>query len=568
MARRKNRYNGVYNTKEVEKEESVSYRVALYARISVDANERKRESIETQLDIMKDYITEHPELGSYLEYVDRGFSGTSFERPAFNLMMDDVRSGKINCIMVKDLSRFGRNYLETTNYIETILPFMGVRLISVNDRFDTEDRKCQGKDLEVTIKNLANDMYAKDISRKVASAHETNRKRGKWTGGTPPYGYNLNPDQKSGSFVIDEDAANVVRRIFAMAGEGASFWSIATSLQKEGLNTPRIYRRTGHLYHRQGDPDTMWYAATIAGIVHCEAYTGSMVQGKIRGRLYDNEKSHVLDRSEWTIVENAHEPLVSKDVFDRIQLMAKDRYAKTSLSSSGGTTASKKKNKYAGVIFCGECGRTLRYHSSYSRHKDGTKKRCYGFACVHGVMHSDGKSVNFSEAKLDETVLAAIRNHVKSLKDNNVTIETHKKRIECRVEESKKAAGKLETEIGVLRRELFLLHQSFGSGEISRIQYQHDRQEVLDRISGLNDRLGRALDDAAAARRGGRESLRMLKALFRANGSAKVSGEMVETLISRIAIRRGGFVEIEWRFADEEFSDVSSGVKGGRPDQG
>ena len=193
MARTANRFNALRDN---DVKQAVSdrphkyFRVAMYARLSVDRDDSKSESIENQLDIMKNYIKDHPELADYREYADCGVSGTTFDRPEFNRMMDDVRSGRINCLVIKDLSRFGRDYLETTNYIEVILPFLEVRLISVNDHFDTYDSNTN-KELEVTLKNLANDMYAKDISRKICSTKQQHIELGKYSGGKVPYDISL-----------------------------------------------------------------------------------------------------------------------------------------------------------------------------------------------------------------------------------------------------------------------------------------------------------------------------------------------------------------------------------------
>ena len=193
--------------------------------------------------IMENFIKDKPELSQYQKYFDRGVSGTTFTRSDFVRMMDDVKVGRINCIIVKDLSRFGRDYLETGNYIETILPFLGVRFISVNDHFDTVE-DCNGnKELGISLMNLVNDMYAKDVSKRITTAFESCMERGSVLG-SAPYGYDRIKNDNGYQLVIDEPAAEIVRKIFAMAKDGMSHRAIAGELTQSGVRTPEGYRQT------------------------------------------------------------------------------------------------------------------------------------------------------------------------------------------------------------------------------------------------------------------------------------------------------------------------------------
>ncbi len=193
MARTKNRFNAIANGDvEQKKELSKQWKVGLYARLSVESAFTGSDSITGQLSIMHRYIKEHPEMSESYEYVDDGYSGTNFSRPSFENMMEDIRAGKINIVMVKDMSRLGRDYLETSNLVETIFPFLGVRFISVNDHFDTLADQNGNKELEIAIKNLVNDMYAKDVSKRVYTSRSQDRLRGKATNVDAPYGYKVN----------------------------------------------------------------------------------------------------------------------------------------------------------------------------------------------------------------------------------------------------------------------------------------------------------------------------------------------------------------------------------------
>ena len=272
MARTKNRFNAVNTTSEPELVVQESWRTALYASLSVELMSRRSESIENQLELMRRFTAGKTESAELFEYTDKGFTGTDFHRPAFETMMADVRSGKINCIIVKDPSRLGRDYLETSNFIETIFPFLGVRFISVNDHFDTNEEHNGNKELEIALKNLVNDMYARDVSRRVCTARKQDQIRGKFLGSNAPYGYRIDENHPLRRLLIDDPAAEVVRDIYGMVLDGLSFREISLKLQERELSIPGQYFRTGHLYREPEDEVKKWYIGTVSDILHRQAY--------------------------------------------------------------------------------------------------------------------------------------------------------------------------------------------------------------------------------------------------------------------------------------------------------
>lgn len=256
MARIKNRFNAVAVPETASIGATVkktkTFRVALYARLSVELKAKPSESIANQLDIMRKFIKGKTEFADCYEYADSAVSGTSFNRPFFNRMLDDVRDGKISCIIVKDMSRFGRDYIEVGNYIETIFLFLGVRFISVNDHLDTEAEFNQNKSLEIALKNLVNDMYAKDISKRVAVSRRLDMEWGKFTGSNAPYGYKVDITNELRKYLVDEEAATVVRQIFEHAAEGVTLREIGKALQSYRVALPGEYLKTGRLYVEEG----------------------------------------------------------------------------------------------------------------------------------------------------------------------------------------------------------------------------------------------------------------------------------------------------------------------------
>lgn len=200
------------------------------------------------MEIMRKFTDGKPEFLELFEYADKGYTGTDFHRPAFENMMADVRSGKINCIIVKDLSRLGRDYLETSNLIETIFPFLGVRFISVNDHFDTKEDHNGNKELEIALKDLVNDMYARDVSKRVSTTRKQEQIRGKFLGSNAPYGYQIDKEHPLRQLIVDEPAAKVVQSIYEMVLDGLPLREISMKLQEQKLSIPGQYLRTGHLY--------------------------------------------------------------------------------------------------------------------------------------------------------------------------------------------------------------------------------------------------------------------------------------------------------------------------------
>ena len=383
MARKAGRFNAV-RTEFVPAAQAVqkTYHTALYARFSVDMNgsDKADGSIESQLQIMRDYAGQHPEFGMCQEYVDKGYSGTNFDRPEFQRMMEDVRDGRINLILIKDLSRLGRDYLETGNYIESIFPFLGVRLISINDHFDTDDTMNENKALEIALKNLVNDMYARDVSKRIVTLRKNEMERGKFTGSNAPYGYKVDEDDPLRHYVVDEGAAEVVRKIFAMADGGMSLRKIADTLEKEGYAIPGQYLKTGHLLVAEGEERKNWHIGSISNILKNQAYIGNLVQGKRRKRLCDNEKQHFTDKEEWIIEENAHEPIISRELFERIRAKMEKKVSESPFSSERGKDVPVKDYKYKDILYCGVCGKRLQQYSTLHE-KDGRLYRRYLFHC-------------------------------------------------------------------------------------------------------------------------------------------------------------------------------------------
>ena len=287
----------------------------LYLRLSKADSDTGKDSMENQLQLLRAYAAEKEELEIVAELFDEGFSGTNFRRPAYEEMMDGVHSGIYRCIIVKDLSRLGRSYLETSDLLEYELPLFGCRFISVNDNIDTKYSPIDT--ILVGLKNIMNQKYAEDISRKIKAAFRPKIEKGEMLGGPAPYGYLRDPKNK-GRFLINEETAPVVRRIFQMKLEGLNDPAVCRQLEEEGILCPSDYNR----WKKSGvmpDNPGHWKADTIRTITINPLYLGHMVHGKFKQKSYVGERDKRTRRSEWKVYENVNPPIVTQEIFDAVQ---------------------------------------------------------------------------------------------------------------------------------------------------------------------------------------------------------------------------------------------------------
>ena len=331
------------------------FRTALYVRLSImDTRDRKdSESLQTQIDYLCGYIAKHPDLELYDCYRDNGETGTNFERPGFQRMMEDVKAGRVDCIIVKDLSRFGRDFLETGNFLEKVLPFMGVRFISINDNYDSI-RADSGEAMTIALKNLMNDIYAKDISQKVYSALDTKKRSGEFIGNFAAYGYVKSPEDRH-KLAVDPDAAKVVQRIFRMKKDGMSNAAIARTLTAEQIPNPNYHRYLqGVVFTKRFSENNPWQTQTVKHILENPVYLGHMVQGKKITKLHAGQKQKIMPPSEWIIVPNTHEAIIEQELFDAVQAILKAKHEEYH-SRLGKYANFDSENIFEGLVVCACC---------------------------------------------------------------------------------------------------------------------------------------------------------------------------------------------------------------------
>ncbi|MDE7313875.1 MAG: recombinase family protein [Eubacterium sp.] len=329
--------------------------VALYLRISrEDKGAKESNSIGGQRSILSDYIKGQPELAhaKIVEFCDDGYSGRNFERPGVREMIEQAKKGAIQCIIVKDLSRFGRNYLEAGNYILRVFPFLGVRFIAVNDRFDSM-RQMEADSLEVPFRTLLYDIYSRDLSHKVKSALYTKAQRGDYVSAFAPYGYKKDPADKH-RIVPDEEAAAQVQRIFQMAADGKSTMQIARALNEGQVPTPLQYRRKNGSSHKGWDcigAENFWTQQSVVKILRDERYTGKAVYGRRKRENAGDMRQVPVQKSGWITADNAYKGIVSKEEFRIVQKKLRIGRERGKNQKSG--------NPLLGKVRCAVCGRAM-----------------------------------------------------------------------------------------------------------------------------------------------------------------------------------------------------------------
>lgn len=342
---------------------------AMYLRLSKDDEDRgslnksESNSIGNQRELIKSFLREQPDIELYDIYVDDGFSGSNFDRPEFKRMISDIEAGRVNCVVVKDLSRFGRDYIESGRYIQKIFPALSVRFIALTDHFDSISADTGESSIVLPVKNFINDSYCRDISTKVKSQFAVKYKNGECIAAFAAYGYRKSDTDKN-RLVIDEYAAENVRRIFAWKIEGMAVSAIAEKLNSLGILSPKEYKKSmGFHYHSgfSGAGSSVWGNATVKRILTNEVYLGHMVQGKTEKVNYKVKKHTAKPEGEWVKVENTHEAIVSADDFAVVRHLLKADGRK---SPESGTL-----NPFAGILFCGDCGqqmirRVIRYKNA------------------------------------------------------------------------------------------------------------------------------------------------------------------------------------------------------------
>ena len=432
-------------------------KTALYCRLSQDDGiEGDSNSIQNQKTILQKFAEDH-HFPSPCFYVDDGFSGGNFQRPAFQQMISDMENGEIGIIVTKDLSRLGRNQLHTGLYIEERFPMFGVRYIAINDNVDTDSN--ESNDL-MPFKNLFNEWFIRDTSRKIRAVLKAKAERGERLGTRAPYGYRKDPDTKK--LIVDEEAAAIVRRIFAMCAGGSGPSQIARILKKEQILTPTMYAYTrfgmNHTCLDTAHPYN-WSDSAIANLLENEIYLGNTVNMKYSTKSYKDKRRVEHPREECMVFENTHPALITREVWDIVQRVRKNKRRLTKMEEQ---------NKYSGLVFCADCGSNMVLHRAH------TMSASYNhFTCR--TYKKDGEACTghyIRECVLDEIVLEDLRRVTSAARE-------HPEKFAAYI--GSKQSAELQREIRRQEKELAAMRKR--KAELDAIFKKLYEDSVLDRIT-------------------------------------------------------------------------------------
>lgn len=517
---------------------NATYIVGLYIRLSKDDGKLgESESITNQKSFLTDYAIEHGYI-IHDTYIDDGFSGTNFNRPAFKRMIRDIEDGKINMVITKDLSRLGRDYIGTGEYIERYFPSHNVRYFAITDNIDT--MQAQSNLDMAPFKAVFNDMYAKDISKKIRTALHTKQKEGKWVGGCTPLGYMKDPNDKN-HLVINEDEAWVVRKIFDLALKGKGTVQIKDALYEEKIPTAYQLRNSKNFYG-ESSARGIWSAKTIKGILTNRLYTGDMVQNR-RSRInYKVRKIVDNDESNWYIVENTHEGLIDKESFNLVGNMLKKTNQKNT---------KKEIRLLDGLLLCHECGHKLGICAP--RKSDGRTYTVCNYYRQHSKLHLC-TSHGFSYEKLEETVINSIKEicfktlNKEQLKksETNITLDSPKDNLI-------KEKNNIENEINNITRKLDNMYLDKLDGKVSDDMYGRLSEKLNSDIKSLKEKLEKinsSLESIKDSFDIGKECDRLINEFI---GFKNPTRDIMLKLIDRIEVHKNKQLDIYFNFAELNF---------------
>ena len=525
------------------------YKAALYIRLSVeDGDKAESNSVTNQRMLLNEFLKDNPDIELFDYYIDDGFSGTDFSRPAFEKLLNDLYAKRFNTLIVKDLSRLGRNYIEVGNYIEKIFPLFNIRFIAINDQIDSIKNPDSVNSVIVPFKNLINDEYCRDISNKIKAVLNVKMKKGEYVGAFAPYGYLKDPKDIH-HLIIDEDAAKVVKLIFELTLNGFGRTAIAKKLNELGILNPTGHRvidlkiKTAGVKNKN-DIKYTWCSTTIRQILGNEMYCGDIVQHKGKLISYKIHKRVLLPKDEWVIVRDVHEPIIDRETFDKVQkeIMGRD----TRMNSNG------KISIFAGHIKCADCGRAM--SKKVSGNYNGKPRTHYHYMCS-AYMRSGGTQCSKHTIRNDElenAVLESIKvqiglvsdiERIKSEIDNSGYLERRKQFLNENI-------NKCEEQIDIKRKLRKEAYEDWKLGNITEQEYNEYTKEYGEQIRQFEDNIDEYYNELKNFEQASSSS-QWIEHFIKYKNVNSLSRELIDSLIDNIYVYENKKIRIKFKYEDE-----------------
>ena len=533
--------------------QETTYYADIYLRLSKeDGDKEESDSIANQRALILDFLKTQPDIRLHKIRIDDGYSGVDFNRPSFIEMIDEIGEGKVNCVIVKDFSRFGRNYIESGKYIQVLFPRSGVRFIAVNDAYDSTKVQGYTGNIIVPFKNMVNDAYSADISVKVRSHLNMRRKKGFFVGAFAVYGYAKDENDKS-KLVIDSYAADVVRDIYKWRLEGLSAQGIADRLNQSGILSPMEYKRfIGLRYNTTFKVNTTakWQSVTIKRILTNAIYIGVLEQGKRAKPNYKVRKCADVPKEQWVCTENAHDPIIDRNVFETVQELIKQ--------DTRSVTQGKAVFPLSGLIVCGDCGSAMVRKTNT---KNGTRYPYY-VCSKHRADTSVCSTHIITATGCENAVLDALRVHTSTVLDVERAVACAEG-MAYQQDGVRKLTARLEAkndEINKYYGYRLSLHESYREGVISKTDFMNFKGSYDVKIADAEaavQLLKQDIEKLAAGEAENHDWINRFRAYTNADALERKS---VAELIERVTVYEGGRIEVMFRYHNE-FARLVGSVK-------
>ncbi len=522
------------------------WKTALYLRLSRDdGTESESNSIASQREILKEYIKRYPDMEIYDIYVDDGYSGTNFDRPDFNRMMDDIYAGRVNCVLVKDLSRFARNYTEGGIYLDKTFVKLGVRFIALNNQIDIGIGGINSFNqlVQIGVTNIMNESQAANTSVNVRGTLNLRRQQGKFIGSFPTYGYLKDPDDNH-HLIIDEETAPIVRMIFERFIGGESIIGITKDLNEMGIPNPSMYKKQKGLNYKHPcgrSNDGLWPDSSVRRILQNRMYVGDMVQGKNTTYSYKIKQCRAIPKDEWIIVEGTHEPIIDRETFDNAQALFNRNIRKS--------PKNKNVDLFSGLVRCADCKRVMNkktnQHSygTYHYYRCVTARKLKKSACSNHTIRID---------KLEQAVLLTIQKMI----DTAVNMSELLSQINnnsARKKESSHIEKALKSQIAEREKLVSMitdLYPDWKSGVITVDEYQMLKERLNERLRIADEKIAGLTKSAEQFQDGINEENEFVARFKKYGNIDALTRPLLTELVEEIFVHEGGDIEVVFKFQD------------------
>ena len=518
--------------------------VALYLRLSRDDGDKNESnSITNQRNILTSYVNQIPEFKIEDIYVDDGFSGTNFNRPDFMRMMDDIYEGRINCVIVKDLSRLGRNYSETSRYIDEIFPRLNIRFIALNNSIDTASNTMNAATqcISVGVTNVINESLAATTSVNVRATLNHNRQQGKFIGSFACYGYKKSDDDHH-KLVIDPETAPIIRDIFNRFISGESVLSITRHLNALGIPNPSAYKSMNNPNYKPQSSSSLWVDSTVRRILSNEMYIGNMVQGKNEKISYKIKQNRNVDKSNWIIVENTHQPIIDPDTFHKAQSLFNKN---TRIAPRADSV-----DLFAGFMRCYNCNFAL--NKKTNTHSYGTYEyyRCTTRTKKGKNTCESGHTIRID--KLEKAVLKSLQFMIKTAVDMDEIIKNTNQSGKIRTDETllERKLQKESTQLEKYKSAMVDLYPDYKCGILSQDEYLLLKANISEKITSLQKEITKTQEQIKKCHTGAVEENDFIANFKKYGTIEKLTRPILVELLDCILVHKGGDITIRWKFRD------------------